>query len=115
MEKNSSFKREIYKIVKYQTKLSSSQNINKSEMYREKLNEHVQKMKMFGGSAENILNTVGGMNLTEIKNEKINLNQNQNQSQNIMKNSVFDNLEKDLEDYNNSIDSRINNINKLFS
>lgn len=71
MEKSSAFKEEIYKIVKYQTKLASSNNIKETEMYRNKLNEHVQKMKMFGGSGSNVLNMVGGtLSANEVQQKK---------------------------------------------
>lgn len=58
MEKSSGFKDEIYKIVKYQTKLASSQNLESSRIYRQKLSEHVEKMRMVGG--QDILNAISG-------------------------------------------------------
>jgi hypothetical protein len=59
MEKSSGFKDEIYKIVKYQTKLASSKNIKSSHIYRQKLSEHVEKMKMTGGG-QNVLDAMNG-------------------------------------------------------
>jgi hypothetical protein len=61
MKKSSVFKDEIYKIVKYQTKLASSNDINTSYIYRNKLSEHVEKMRMVGGG-EKILKAMRGGN-----------------------------------------------------
>lgn len=51
MGKNSKFKDEIYKIVKYQTKLASSKNKESSDFYEKKLGEHIKNMKMIGGES----------------------------------------------------------------
>jgi hypothetical protein len=59
MEKSFSKKEEIYKIVKYQTKLLNSKSQNQQDLYRYKLNEHINNLSKFGltkDMRQNIMN-----------------------------------------------------------
>lgn len=62
MEKSSDFvlKDEIYKMMKYQTKLALSNNANSSSMYRIKLSEHVENLKTLEGGNKALKTMKGG-------------------------------------------------------
>jgi hypothetical protein len=59
MEKSFTKREEIYKIVKYQTKLLNSKTQQQQDLYRYKLNDHINNLSQFGLTKEmkhNIMN-----------------------------------------------------------
>lgn len=60
MEKSSNIKEEIYKIVKYQTKLAESSSREQQDLYRYKISQHVNNLSKHGVKKDAIKNIMQG-------------------------------------------------------
>jgi hypothetical protein len=60
MEKSSNMKEEIYKIVKYQTKLAESTTRDQQDLYRYKLTQHISNLTNYGVKKEAVRNMLQG-------------------------------------------------------
>ncbi len=60
MEKSSNMKEEIYKIVKYQTKLAQSVSRDQQDLYRHKMTQHINNLTSYGIRKEEVGNMLRG-------------------------------------------------------
>lgn len=72
MEKSSNMKEEIYKIVKYQTKLAESVSRDQQDLYRHKLTQHITNLTNHGVRKEAIGNMLRGGSIVQLLEEQKN-------------------------------------------